>query len=187
SLKKPASSRPSTDTSGGRPDVPSAARWPSSVSPRIRRSDMRRSVSGFANASRIQRRNGGTFSSWSPLAGESPASWEAGGNNGNRNDSCQAPFGVGDLAVPVIPRYAVGVIAQRHRRVHKNPTPLCGREIFTGQCRPNRICISRKHFHQHDGIQTEFVLTYTVIVLTHSLHAANHLIRCSEKPGGTRR
>ena len=140
-LKKPASSRPSTGTSGGPPGGPSAARWPSSVSPRIRRSDMRRSVSGFASASRIQRRNGGTSSSWSPLTGESPAFWEAGGNNGNRNDSCQAPFGIGDLAAPVIPRYVVGVIAQKHGWVHKNPTPLSGREISTGQCRPNRICI----------------------------------------------
>ena len=136
-----ASSPPSTGTCGGLRGGPSAAHWPSSVSPRIRRSDMRRSVSGFGSASRIQRRSGGTFSSWSPLAGESPASWEAGGNNGNRNDSCQAPFGVGDLAVPGIPRYAVGVMAQNQCRVHKNPTPLSGRFNATGQFRQNRICM----------------------------------------------
>src|ERR1035441_5376550 len=102
---------------------------------------MRRSVFGFGSALRIRQRSGGTFSSWSPLMGESPASWVAGGNNGNRNDSCQAPLGVGDLAVPVIPRYVVGVMAQKHCRVHKNPTPLSGSFTVTGQQRPYRICI----------------------------------------------
>src|ERR1035441_4947669 len=94
------SSPPSTGTCAGRRDGPSNAHWPSSVSPPIPRSDMRRNVSGFVSASRIQQRSGGTSSSWSPLTGESPASWVAGGNKGNRNDSCQAPFGVGDSAVP---------------------------------------------------------------------------------------
>src|ERR1019366_7172385 len=141
---------------GGRRDGPSNAHWPSSVSPRIRRSDMRRSVSGFASASRIQQRSGGTSSSWSPLTGESPASWVAGGNNGNRNDSCQAPFGVGDLAVPGIPRYAVGVMAQNQCRVHKNPTPLFDTFNVIGQRGPNRICIYRKHFQRKDGILAEF-------------------------------
>ena len=134
-------SSPSTGTCGGRPGGPSAARWPSFVSPRIPRSDMRRSVSGCATVSRIQRCNGGTSSSWSPLTGESPASSVAGGNNGNRSDSCQAPLGVGDLAVPEIPPCAVGVMTQKHCRVHKNPTPLSGRKNPAGQCRQNRICI----------------------------------------------
>ena len=136
-----ASSRPSTGTYGGRRDAPSTAHSPSSVSPRIRRSDMRRSVSGFGSGSRIQRCSGGTFSSWSPLTGESLAFSVAGGNNGNRNDSCQAPFGVGDLAVPEIPRNAVGVMAQNQCRLHKNPTPLCGHKSAAGWFRPNRICI----------------------------------------------
>ena len=131
----------SRGTSAVQRDVLSAVRSPFSASRPIPPSDMRRSVCEFGNVSRIQRRSGGTSSSWSPLTGESPASSEAGENNGNRSDSCQAPFGVGDLAVPVIPRYAVGVIAQKHGWVHKNPTPLSGRDISTGQCRPNRICI----------------------------------------------
>ena len=136
-----ASSRPSTGTYGGRRDAPSTAHSPFSVSPRIRRSDMRRSVSGFGSVSRIQRRSGGIFSSWSPLTGESQASSAAGGNNGNRNDSCQAPFGVGDLAVPEIPQNTVGVMAQNQCRLHKNPTTRCGHKSVTGRFRPNRICI----------------------------------------------
>ena len=135
------SSRPSTGTYGALPDGPSTAHSPSSASPRIRHSDMRRNVSGFGSVSRIRQRNGGTFSSWSPLTGESPASSVAGGNNGNRNDSCQAPFGVGDLAVLEIPRYAVGVMAQNQCRLHKNPTPLCAPKSAAGRFRQNRICI----------------------------------------------
>lgn len=134
-------SSPSTSTFGARHGGPSAARWPFFASPRIRRSDMRRSVSGFGSASRTQQRSGGTFSSWSPLTGESPASSEAGGNNGNRNDSCQAPFGVGDLAVQKIPQYAVGVMAQKSGGCIKTRHPLSGRQYTAGQERPNRICI----------------------------------------------
>jgi hypothetical protein len=45
------------------------------------------------------------------------------------------------LAVPGIPRYAVGVMAQNQCRVHKNPTPLFDTVNVIGQRRPNRICI----------------------------------------------
>jgi hypothetical protein len=45
------------------------------------------------------------------------------------------------LAVPEIPRYAVGVMAQNHCRLHRNPTPLCGHKGVAGRFRPNRICI----------------------------------------------
>ena len=139
-LSDPPSS-PSTSTYGARPGEPSSARWPFFASPRIRRTDMRRSVFGFGTASRIQQRSGGTFSSWSPLTGESPASSEAGGNNGNRNDSCQAPFGVGDLAVQKIPQFAVGVMAQKNGGCIKTRHTLSGRQYTAGQEGPNRICI----------------------------------------------
>ena len=134
-------SSPSTNTYGVRPDGPSAARWPFFASPRIRQSDMRRSVSGFGSVSRTQQRSGGTFSSWSPLTGESPASSEAGGSNGNRNDSCQAPFGVGDLAVRKNPQYAVGVMAQKSGGCIKTRHPLPERQYAASQETPNRICI----------------------------------------------
>jgi hypothetical protein len=45
------------------------------------------------------------------------------------------------LAVPEIPRNAVGVMAQNHCRLHKNPTPLCRHRSAAAEFRPNRICI----------------------------------------------
>jgi hypothetical protein len=45
------------------------------------------------------------------------------------------------LAVPEIPRNAVGVMAQNQCRLHKNPTPRCGHKSVAGRFRPNRICI----------------------------------------------